>query len=90
MHSTHNPKVLPWMSHWQTTIGSPNTAEMYRRPNRGTRGYKTDLIISKVWTLGKQLIRMYLTAIAFRSTDQCSESIIPLETTVFVFLYRCR
>ena len=35
------------MSHWQTTIGSPNTAEKYRRPNRGTRRYKTDLIISK-------------------------------------------
>ena len=34
MHSTHNQKVLPWMSHWQTTIGSPNTAEKYRRPNR--------------------------------------------------------
>ena len=26
MHSTHNQKGLPWMSHWQTTIGSPNTA----------------------------------------------------------------
>ena len=63
MHSTHNQKVLPWMNHWQTTIGSPNTAEKYRRPNRGTRRYKTDLIISKVWTLGKQLIRIYLTAI---------------------------
>ena len=63
MHSTHNQKVLPWMSHWQTTIGSPNTAEKYRRPNRGTRRYKTDLITSKVWTLGKQLIRIYLTAI---------------------------
>ena len=47
MHSTHNQKVLPWMSHLQTTIGSPNTAEKYRRPNRGTRRYKTDLIISK-------------------------------------------
>ena len=47
MHSTHNQKGLPRMSHWQTTIGSPNTAEKYRRPNRGTRRYKTDLIISK-------------------------------------------
>ena len=28
--------------------------------------------------------------IAFRSTDRCSESIIPLETTVFILLYRCR
>ena len=37
MHSTHNQRVLPWMSHWQTTIGSPNTAEKYRRPNRGNR-----------------------------------------------------
>ena len=51
MHSTHNQKVLTWMSHSQTTIGSPNTAEKYRRPNRGTRRYKTDSIISKVWTL---------------------------------------
>ena len=48
---------------WQTTIGLPNAAEKYKRPNRGTRRYKIDLIISKVWTLGiKQLIRIYLTA----------------------------
>ena len=39
--------IEEWMSHWQTTIGSPNTAEKYRRPNRGTRCYKTDLIIWK-------------------------------------------
>ena len=33
--------IEEWMSHWQTTIGSPNTAEMYRRPNRGNRpGFK--------------------------------------------------
>ena len=49
----------------QTTIGSPNTAAKYRRPNRGTRRYKIDLIISKVWTLGKQLIRI------LRTTDRC-------------------
>ena len=41
------------MSHWQTTIGSPNTAEKYRRPNRGTRRYKTDLIISKQCRRGR-------------------------------------
>ena len=39
--------IEEWMSHLQTTIGSPNTAEKYRRPNRGTRHYKTDFIISK-------------------------------------------
>ena len=47
----------------------PNMAEKYRRPNRGTRRYKTDLIISKVWTLGKQQLISY--CIAFRSTDRC-------------------
>ena len=40
-----------------------NTAAKYRRPNRGTRCCKIDFIISKVWTLGKQLIRILRTAI---------------------------
>ena len=43
-----------WMSLWQTRIGSLNAAAKYKRPNRGTRRYKIDLIISKVWTLGNQ------------------------------------
>ena len=40
-----------------------NTAAKYRRPNRGTRCCKIDFIISKVWTLGKQLIRILRTTI---------------------------
>ena len=35
--------------------------EKYMRPNRGTRPNKIDLIISKVWMLGTQLIWIYLT-----------------------------
>ena len=59
-HSTQNHKDLIWLSLWQTTIGSPNTAEKYTRPNRGTRCNKIDLRVSKVWTLGKQLTHMNL------------------------------
>ena len=53
-HSTQNQRLLTWTSHWQMTIGSPNAAEKYKRPNRGTRLCKRDLIILKVWTLGKR------------------------------------
>ena len=39
-------------------------AEKYLRPNRGTKRYKIDLIISKAWTFGdhEQLIRISLSA----------------------------
>lgn len=62
MHLTQNQKVLTHLSLWQTIVGSPNTAEKYKRLNRGTSYYNIDLVISKVWKLVKQLIRIYLTA----------------------------
>ena len=77
------------MSHWQTTIGSPNTAAKYRRPNRGTRRYKIDLITSKIWTLGKQLIENFTHGYCVASTDRCHvQNRYPI--SVFIFLHRCR
>ena len=35
------------------TMGLPNAAEKYKRPNRGTRCYKIDLIISKELELSR-------------------------------------
>ena len=68
--STQNQKVLIWMSLSQMIIELPIAAEKYKRPNRGTRHCKIDLIVSKVWTFGKQLIRIYHTAIFIRIDRQ--------------------
>lgn len=71
------PEGLYWISHWQTTIGSKSTAEKCMRPSRGTRCYRIDFIVSKVWILGKQLVRIYLSATykGFSWSTSCLESI---------------
>ena len=59
MHSTQELEGL----YLDEPLADDNWIAEQRRPNRGARRYKIDLIISKVWTLGKQLKRILCTAI---------------------------
>ena len=59
MHSTQELEGL----YLDEPLADDNWIAEQRRPNRGARRYKIDLIISKVWTLGKQLERILCTAI---------------------------